>query len=214
MTGSLLVGIAGGSGSGKTTVARKLAATFPPDELSVVPLDAYYRDRRHQSLEERARVNYDHPEAFDEELLIAHLSALKAGEPVEQPLYDYAEHLRCAETRRIEPTPVVILEGILVLALDAVRPHLDLKLFVDTEADVRFLRRLRRDVAERGRTFESVMDQYLDTVRPMHHGFIEPTRRHADLILPGEGRYDGALRVLEAWVRAAVARGPDPQGAV
>ncbi len=204
MAGSLLVGIAGGSGSGKTTIARKLGATFGPHELTVIPLDAYYRDRRDLSPAERAQLNYDHPEAFDQPLLLEHLTALKAGEPVEQPLYDFATHLRKDETRRLEPTPVVLLEGILVLALEQVRPLLDLRLYVHADPDVRFLRRLRRDVAERGRTIDSVMEQYLQTVRPMHGDHIEPTRCHADLIVPGEGCSDGAVQVLEAWVRAAL----------
>lgn len=202
----LIVGIAGGSGSGKTTIARHLDRAFPDEHLAVIPLDAHYRDRRELSPEERAQINYDHPDAFDEALLIEHLAVLHRGERIDQPLYDYAEHLRQTATRRVEPTAVVLIEGILVLALEKVRPLLDLKLYVETDADVRFLRRMRRDVAERGRTVESVMDQYLATVRPMHHAHVEPTRHYADLILPGEGRFDTAMTVLEAWVREALIR--------
>ena len=199
---SMLIGVGGGSGSGKTTVTRALVADYPPDQVQVVPLDAYYLDRRDMTPEERTRINYDHPEAYDTPLLLEHLRALKSGVGVDQPTYDYAEHLRGAETIPIEPARVVVLEGILVLALDAVRPLIDLSLFVDTESDLRFLRRLRRDVAERGRTIESVMQQYIETVRPMHHAYIEPSKHHADLILPGEGSYDAAVEVVRAWISA------------
>ncbi|RMG12077.1 MAG: uridine kinase [Planctomycetota bacterium] len=197
---TVLVGIAGGSGSGKTTIASALSAHYPPEHLQIVPLDAYYADRSGMPPQELARVNYDHPEAFDQLLLLEHMSSLKAGQAVEQPLYDYTTHRRLPETRAVPPAPVVVLEGILVLAMEAVLPLLDLKLFVDTDADVRFLRRLRRDMAERGRSFDSVMLQYMETVRPMHRQFIEPTRREADLILPGEGDYGVVLEVLRAWI--------------
>lgn len=199
---SVLIGVGGGSGSGKTTVTRALVADYPADQVQVVPLDAYYLDRRDMTPEERTRINYDHPAAYDTPLLLEHLRALKSGVGVDQPTYDYAAHLRGTETIRIEPSRVVVLEGILVLALDAVRPLIDLSLFVDTESDLRFLRRLRRDVAERGRTIESVMQQYIETVRPMHHAYIEPSKHHADLILPGEGSYDAAVEVMRAWITA------------
>ena len=202
MQAPVVIGISGGSGSGKTTVAKALAQRFDPHELQVVPLDAYYRDRKGVPLAERELINYDHPDAFDEPLLVEHILALKAGRTIAQPTYDYALHERARETVSVAPTPVVVIEGILVLALSTVRPHLDLKLYVDTDADVRFLRRLRRDVASRGRSVDSVMEQYLESVRPMHRSFIEPTRHHADLILPGEGRFEGALEVLEAWVKS------------
>lgn len=203
---SILVGVAGGSGSGKTTVTKSLVAGYPPEQVRVIPLDAYYLDRRDLTPEQRTRINYDHPAAYDVELLLEHLRGLRSGVAIDQPTYDYTQHLRGPETIRIEPTRVIVIEGILVLALDGVQPLLDLSLFVDTESDLRFLRRLRRDVAERGRTIESVMEQYVDTVRPMHHAYIAPSKRHADLILPGEGSYEAAVAVLRAWIDAQLAR--------
>lgn len=197
---SVFIGITGGSGSGKTTFARALAGRFEPSELLVISLDSYYQDRSHQSLEERAQINYDHPQAFDQELLLQHIRTLRAGEPVEQPIYDYTTHCRNGSTR-IEPAPAIILEGILVLALDSIRPALDLKVFVDTPADLRILRRLSRDVAERGRSVDSVVQQYHETVRPMHERYIEPTRLFADLIVPGERDTKAAVSTLEAWIR-------------
>lgn len=197
---SVFIGITGGSGSGKTTFARALAERFEPSELLVISLDSYYQDRSHQSLEERAQINYDHPQAFDQELLLQHIKTLRAGEPVEQPIYDYTTHCRNGSTR-IEPAPAIILEGILVLALDSIRPALDLKVFVDTPADLRILRRLSRDVAERGRSVDSVVQQYHETVRPMHERYIEPTRLFADLIVPGERDTKAAVSTLEAWIR-------------
>lgn len=200
------IGIAGGSGSGKTTIARALGTHYGQDRLVVVELDSYYRDRKGLSPEGRARINYDHPEAFDEALLLEQMQALGAGQGVDQPLYDYSTHSRRTETLRVEPAPVIVLEGILVFAMEMVLPLLDLKLFVDTDADVRILRRLRRDVAERGRTVDSVIDQYKNTVRPMHSRFIEPTRVHADLILPGEGDTDAVTEVLQSWIDARLRR--------
>ncbi|MCO5166719.1 MAG: uridine kinase [Planctomycetes bacterium] len=196
----ILVGVAGGSGSGKTTVARALAASFRAEQVQIVLMDSYYRDRRDVPFEERARINYDHPDAFDEPLLVEQLRALRAGRGVDQPVYDFTRHERDAERVRVEPSRVVLVEGILVLALPAVRELLHLKLFVDTPGDLRFLRRLRRDVAERGRTIDSVIEQYLTTVRPMHEAFIEPSRRHADLIIPEGGHNEIAVDLIRAWM--------------
>lgn len=199
---SVFIGITGGSGSGKTTFARALASRFQPSELLVISLDSYYQDRSQQSFEERTQINYDHPAAFDQELLLQHIKTLRSGEPVDQPIYDYTTHCRNGSTR-VEPAPAIILEGILVLALDSIRPTLDLKVFVDTPSDLRILRRLSRDVAERGRSVDSVVQQYHETVRPMHERYIEPTRLFADVIVPGERDTKAAVSTLEAWVRAS-----------
>lgn len=196
----VIVGVAGGSGSGKTTVARALAASFRPEQVQIVLMDSYYKDREGVPFEERTRINYDHPDAFDEGLLVEHVAALRAGRTIEQPVYDFTRHERRKERLTVQPSKVVILEGILVLAVEALRPLLDLKLFVDTAADLRFLRRLQRDITERGRTPDSVIEQYLATVRPMHEAFIEPSRRHADLIVPEGGHNEIALELLRTWV--------------
>lgn len=202
----ILVGVAGGSGSGKTTVARALAASFRAEQVQIVLMDSYYRDRKGTSLEERAKINYDHPDAFDEPLLVEQLTALKAGRAVDAPVYDFTRHERAPDRVRVEPSRLIILEGILVLAVDALRHLLDVKLFVDTAGDLRVLRRLRRDVAERGRTVDAVIEQYLTTVRPMHEAFIEPSRRHADLIIPEGGHNESAVDVIRGWIDRLVSR--------
>jgi uridine kinase len=200
----LVVGIAGGSGSGKTTVVRRVLETLGEEQVAVVEQDAYYRDGSHLPLVERAARNYDHPDAIDEELLYRHVAALKAGEPVEIPQYDFVHHVRRPETRRLLPRPCVVVEGILVLASDRLRELLDLRLFVDTDADLRFIRRLERDIRERGRTPDSVIEQWQRTVRPMHLTFVEPSRRHAHLIIPEGGLNTPAMEVILAHLRAAV----------
>ncbi|MGE0710195.1 MAG: uridine kinase [Planctomycetota bacterium] len=205
----LLIGIAGGSGSGKTTLARALQARFAPHELLLISLDGYYRDRADLTLDERRGLNFDHPSALDEPLLREHLAALKRGEAIEQPVYDYSTHARSGRART-ESASVILLEGILALSLPTVRELLDLKIFVETASDLRVLRRLRRDVAERGRSVDSVIAQYMATVRPMHERYIEPTRELADLVVPGERDTFGALWALEAWVRAGV-NGEEPR---
>jgi len=192
----LIIGIAGGTGSGKTTVARRLAESLPPAGCVLLEHDWYYRDRSHMTPEARDQVNYDHPEALESELLAVHLAALRAGAAVAAPIYDYQSHTRRADTRRIAPAPVIIVEGILVLAEQALRAQLDIKVFVDTDADIRVLRRIRRDLEERGRSFSSVRDQYYQSVRPMHLQFVEPSKRWADLILPEGGDNQVAIDVL------------------
>ncbi len=204
----LIVGVAGGSGSGKTTVARNLILALGSEHVALVEQDAYYRDRQDLSPAERAALNYDHPNAIDEELLAAHLLALRAGRAIDAPLYDFVTHLRRPETRLISPQPCVVVEGILILASVRIRSLLDLKLFVDTDADLRFIRRLRRDLAERGRTVESVVEQWESTVRPMHLQFVEPSRRHADLILPEGGENPAALGVIVARLQESLTTHP------
>ena len=192
---SLVVGIAGGTGSGKTTVAHKLAASMP-GRCVILDHDAYYRDQSHLSPAERAHINYDHPASLESSLLVEHLRALRAGDPVDVPIYDYANHARSAQTRRVEPARVIIVEGILVFTEAALREQMDVKIFVDTDADIRLMRRIRRDLEHRGRTFNSVRDQYYTTVRPMHLEYVEPSKRWADLIVPEGGDNRVALDVL------------------
>jgi len=195
------IGIAGGTGAGKTTVARRV--TDGVEAVRVVPLDNYYRDRSSLDRDERTGLNYDHPDAFDWPLVRRHLDALAAGDAIEMPQYDFETHVRSDETVRVEPGAVVVLEGILALYDDAVRDRLDLQLYVETDADLRVLRRLERDIEDRGRSLEGVIDQYLSTVKPMHDRFVRPTRRNADLIIP-EGANETAVSVLRRRVRAAV----------
>ena len=191
-----VVGIAGGTGSGKTTVAERLAEAMPRGRCVTIDHDAYYRDQSHLSPDDRAAVNYDHPAALDSELLARHLGELRSGRAVEIPIYDFATHTRRAETRRIEPSRVIIVEGILVFAEPALRDQMDIKIFVDTDPDIRLMRRIWRDLEERGRTFQSVRDQYYASVRPMHIEHVEPSKRWADLILPEGGNNRVALEIL------------------
>jgi uridine kinase len=196
-----MIGVAGGSSSGKTTISERLVALTGQNQLSRIELDSYYLDRSDQSLEERSKANYDHPDAFDWDLLNDHLAALANGASVPVPIYDYAMHNRSGETRQVDPNRIVVVDGILVLYDPALRERFDLKIFVDTAADIRLIRRLQRDVAERGRTTESVIEQYLGTVKPAHERFIEPSKRHADVIIPEGGLNRPALDVLLARVR-------------
>ena len=196
-----LLGVAGGSGSGKTTVAERLAGLVGGTDLALLRLDAYYRDRNHLPFEERAAINYDHPDAFDWPLLLDHVQALADGLPVQVPVYDFATYLRLPERVTVTPARIVVVEGILVLYEPELRERFDLKVFVDTDADVRFIRRLERDVTQRERSTESVIEQYLATVRPSHQQFIEPSKRYADVIVPHGGMNAPALDVLLARVR-------------
>lgn len=194
-TRPLVVGIAGGTGSGKTTVAHKLAASMP-GRCVTLEHDAYYYSQEHLSIEEREKTNYDHPASLESSLLATHLRDLRAGRAVDVPIYDFATHTRKAETRRVEPARVIIVEGILVFTEAALREQMDIKIFVDTDADIRLIRRIRRDLEQRGRTFQSVRDQYYATVRPMHIEHVEPTKRWADLIIPEGGDNRVALDIL------------------
>jgi uridine kinase len=192
----LTIGIAGGTASGKTTVARRLVERLGNHPVAVLDQDSYYRDLPDLPLEERARFNFDHPDAFDTALLVRHLAELRAGNPIEKPVYSFTQHTRTGETLRVNPGDVVILEGILVLALEPVRELLDVKVFVDSDADVRVLRRVSRDIKERGRDFDGVVEQYFRTVRPMHFGFVEPSKRYADIIIPHGGLNDIAIEMV------------------
>ncbi|TCS95934.1 uridine kinase [Hazenella coriacea] len=191
----VVIGVAGGTGSGKTTVARKLVDQFA-DSVVFLEQDAYYRDQSHLTMAERIQTNYDHPLAFDNDLLIKHMDQLLNYQSVERPVYDYALHTRSKETIFLAPRDVIILEGILILDDERLRDRMDIKIFVDTDADVRILRRMERDIQERGRTFESVILQYLNIVRPMHLQFIEPSKRYADLIVPEGGHNQVAINIL------------------
>jgi uridine kinase len=196
MARPLVVGIAGGTGSGKTTVAHKLVAAMPEGRAVTIEHDAYYRDLSHLTFEERASINYDHPSSLETSLLVDHLRELRAGRPVQVPIYDFAHHTRHADSRKVEPSPVIVVEGILVFTDAALRELMDVKIFVDTDPDIRLMRRIRRDLEQRGRSFQSVRDQYYATVRPMHLEHVEPSKRWADLIVPEGGDNRVALDVL------------------
>lgn len=191
----MILGIAGGTGSGKTTLTRRLKEHFG-DEVSVVYHDNYYKRRDDLTYEERCTINYDHPNAFDTDMLLEHLAQLKAGRAVECPVYDYTVYNRSSQTVLIQPAPVIIVEGILLFAFPELCDMMDIKVFVDTDADVRILRRIVRDVNKRGRTLESVISQYLTTVKPMHEQFVEPSKRKADIIVPEGGKNMVALEML------------------
>jgi len=200
--GSIVIGVAGGTGSGKTTVAQEILQRVGPDRIAYVQHDSYYRDRSHLPLEERARINYDHPDSLESELLVQHLKQLKEGHPVEVPMYDFALHTRRPETRRVDPRRVILVEGILIFADRSLRDMMDVKIYVDTDPDLRFIRRLQRDLTERGRTMGLVIEQYLSTVRPMHLEFVEPSKRYVDIIIPEGGFNVVALDMVVARILA------------
>jgi uridine kinase len=192
----LIVGIAGGTGSGKTTVVKKVIDVFPNDEVIVIPQDSYYKDNSDISLEERQKINFDHPDSVEFSLLIDHLKQLKRGEPVEMPVYSYLTCLRSKETIPIKPARVVLVEGILILTDSGLRKMMDIKVFVDADADDRLGRVIQRDMIERGRSVLKVLERYHDTVKPSHLQFIEPSKRYADIIIPGGGENEVAIEVL------------------
>ena len=198
---TILIGIAGGTGSGKTTLADKLTDSFGTDEVSILRHDNYYKRHDELTYEERKKLNYDHPDAFDTELLCDHIRTLKNGNAVEMPVYDYTVHNRSNQTILVNPAPVIVLEGILIFAETKLCDLMDIKVFVDTDADVRILRRITRDVKERGRSLDSVIMQYLTTVKPMHEQFVEPSKRRADIIIPEGGENEVALDMLIERVR-------------
>jgi uridine kinase len=206
------LGVCGGSGSGKTTVAQRILESVGVHRVAYVPHDAYYKELGHLPLEERARVNYDHPDAFDNDLLLEHLTELKAGRPVDIPVYDFMLHNRRPEPVHVEPQPVILVEGILIFADKRLRDEMDVKIYVDTDADLRLLRRLQRDIEERGRSLDSVLRQYLATVRPMHLEFVEPSKRYADVIIPEGGFNQVAIDMVASRLAALIGDDADLRG--
>jgi uridine kinase len=202
----VVIGVAGGSGSGKTTVVRRIVDSLGPDRVTVLDHDRYYRDRNDLRLEERAALNYDHPDALETDLMVRHVEELKAGRAVSVPTYDFTRHARLPTTEPASARRAIIVEGILIFADPPLRALMDIKVFVDTDPDTRFIRRLLRDVAERGRTMESVVDQYQSTVKPMHLEFVEPSKRYADIILPQGGHNAVAIEMLLTLIRGVTSR--------
>lgn len=198
----LVIGVAGGTGSGKTTVANVILNRVGKKHIAYLPHDAYYRDLRDLSPEQRVTQNFDHPDSLETELMIEHIRMLKAGRAVNIPVYDFSTHSRTEKTRRVDPHPVIIVEGILLFADKRLRDLFDIKIFVDTDADIRFIRRLQRDIAERGRTTESVIQRYLSTVRPMHLDFVEPSKRYAHVIIPEGGLNEVAMEMVVARIES------------
>jgi len=192
----LIIGIAGGSGSGKSTVPRRIADALAPAKVAFLDMDAYYKHRSDLSIEERRKLNWDHPDAFDLDLLSAHLMALADGKAIDKPVYDFVTHLRTDQTVHIEAADVIVVDGILLFVDERVRARCDVKVFVDADADVRLIRRIRRDMAQRGRPLEEILDQYLTTVQPMHLQFVEPSKRYADIIVPRGGHNTVAIDLI------------------
>lgn len=203
---AFVIGIAGGTGSGKTTIARAIAAALPAEHVTTLEHDWYYRDRPDLSPEERAQLNFDHPDALETSLLIDHVRRLKAGEAIDVPGYDFVKHARKTETTHIEPKPVIIVEGILVFVEEKLREQMNVKIFVDTDADIRLMRRIRRDIEQRGRSFQSIREQYYRTVRPMHLAFVEPSKRWADVLIPEGGDNRVALDLVTSRLREVIAQ--------
>jgi uridine kinase len=207
---SLVIGIAGGTGSGKSTVARKVAEALPRASVAFVEMDAYYRDFRHLSANEREQVNWDHPDTIDTPLLLTHLQALRGGAAIDAPIYDFAAHARRADTRRVASADVIVVDGILLLVDPELRAMCDIKVFVDADADIRLVRRVRRDTRSRGRSLESVLDQYVRTVQPMHLQFVEPSKRYADVIVPRGGSNTVAVEMIVAKILRRLTQHHDP----
>lgn len=204
----LIIGIAGGSGSGKSTVARRVAESLRNASIAFLDMDAYYRDMAHLSLEERRDLNWDHPEAFDTELLVQQLERLASGHAIDKPLYDFVTHSRRQECLRITPADVIVIDGILLFVDARVRQLCDVKVYVDTDADIRLIRRIRRDMNKRGRPLDEILEQYRSTVRPMHLEFVEPSKRYADVIVPRGGENQIAIEMIVAKIQRRIAKSP------
>ena len=204
MNKPILIGITGGTGSGKSSIADAIYSSFSNECIAMIQQDMYYKDQSHLSMEERIKTNYDHPKAFDNDLLIKHLNDLINGIAIEKPIYDFSCHNRAKETVRVEPRSIIIVEGILVLEDERIRNLADIKVFVNCDDDLRFIRRLQRDVEERGRSVETVINQYLSTVRPMHHLFVRPTIRYADIIIPNDTQHKVGTQMLIRNIKALI----------
>ena len=199
-----IIGVAGGTGSGKTTVVKKIVEALPPHHVAVVPLDSYYNDTSELTSEERRAINFDHPDAFDWPLHIDHVRRLKAGESVEQPTYSYLISNRLPETVHVEPKPVILIEGIMTLVNKELRDMMDIRIFVDTDSDERLIRNIQRDVVERGRTVDMVIDRYLKVLKPMHEQFIEPSKKYADIIIPLGGENKTGINIIKTYIEKVV----------
>src|ERR1700686_2651065 len=208
----MIIGICGGTGSGKTTIANRILQSVSADEVVFIQQDLYYRNLKDMPLDYRNAANFDHPDAIDNDLLVNHLKKLNAGEAVELPIYDFRTRTRLPDTLRIEPKPIVIVEGILIFAEPRLLEQMDIKVFVDTPDDIRFIRRLKRDIAERARTLDSVIEQYIATVRPMHNQFVEPSKRHADVIIPEGGHNLVSIDLISGKIREKLASALDSVG--
>ncbi|MCS6873957.1 MAG: uridine kinase [Pyrinomonadaceae bacterium] len=208
----MIIGICGGTGSGKTTIAKKIIETVGKEKVVLIEQDSYYRNLADMPLDERHQANFDHPDSIDSEMLANHLKRLKLGQPIDMPIYDFKTHTRSPKTERVEPKPVVIVEGILIFAEPKILELLDVKIYVDTPDDIRFIRRLQRDITERGRTVESVIEQYLKTVRPMHFEFVEPSKRFADIIIPEGGNTEIGIEFICSKIREEIEKVSLPSG--
>jgi uridine kinase len=204
MVKPIIIGIAGGTGSGKSTIAHEIFQSLPSGSISMIEQDSYYKDQTDITFEERVKTNYDHPDAFDTKLMIKHLRMLLSGQVIDKPIYDFEVHNRKQETVKVEPKDIIIIEGIMILVEPEIREMMDIKLFVDTDADVRIIRLITRDIKERGRTIESVIEQYINVVRPMHLEFVEPTKRYADVIIPEGGYNKVAIDIMIAKVKEII----------
>ena len=202
----IFIGITGGTGSGKSTIAKEIYRHFGEDCIAMIEQDSYYKDQSHLSMEDRVKTNYDHPNAFDNNLLVSHLESLLNGHSIQKPSYDFSIHNRIEDTTKVEPKEIVIVEGILILEDPRIRELLDIKIYVDTDADVRIIRRMVRDINERGRTMESVINQYLNVVKPMHNQFTEPTKKFADIIIPEGGHNKVAIDIIVAKIKEVLGK--------